>query len=196
MKSERKFESKINTKPRVIKMVKTHFFEISGWFDAKYDPSKHFKRKTDTSLDNKWDIGFVSITVAKRILDKKPNMIDLLAEELIKFGIEEWTIKKLKQRVEFGIEKHDYSYILNPIERNKKIYEYTSTFRKYLVDCINEKWNKMFVFETNTLQALLMQKLKNTEFRFKAAVYHTQNHGAQDTLDLIDLIDREWSLRY
>jgi hypothetical protein len=68
--------------------------------------------------------------------------------------------------------------------------------RQHLSKCIEEKWGKQVVFEKDTLQALLMEKLKKPEFRLQAAIHHSERHGAQDTLDLVDLIDREWSLRY
>jgi len=183
-------------------------FEIHGWFYARHCHYRYLYPKlqnlpADASSDdireakilqykNRWML--VSITVKKRILDKKPNMIDLLAEELIKYGIENCTVRSLKQRVEFGVKSVKITD--TNIDNMPYFIEYIENLRKHLLNCINEKWNKMIVFEKDTLQALLMEKLKNTDFRVKAALYHAQEHGVEETLDVIDLIDREWSLRY
>ena len=186
----------------------SHIFEIHGWFYARHghyrylypllqdlpaNSSNHDIREAKL-VQYKNRRMLVSITVKKRILYKKPNMINLLEEELIKYGIENWTVRSLKQRVEFGVQAVK---ITDPnIDNMPYFIEYIDNLKKHLLNCINEKWNIMIVFETNTLQALLMEKLKNTDFRVKAALYHAQNHGVEETLDLIDLIDRDWALRY
>jgi len=183
-------------------------FEIHGWFYARHDHYRYLYPKlqdlpADASNDdireakilqykNRWML--VSITVKKRILDKKPNMIDLLAEELIKYGIENCTVRSLKQRVEFGVKSVKIPD--TNIDNGPYFIEYMDNLKKHLLDCINEKWNKIIVFEKDTLQALLMQKLKNIDFRVKAALYHSQEHGVEETLDIIDLMDRDWALRY
>jgi len=188
-------------------MVKEYFFEYEGWFNSVCDANKFYlpplqepkvspdageaekalatKVAERAQFENR--LIFVSITVKKRILDKKTDMIDVLANELIAFGIEGWTIKKLKQRVEFAIP------VMKTHEARR---EYVTRMIDYLHDCVIQKWGKAVVFEKDTLQALLMERLKKPEFRLKATVYHAERHGASDTLDLMNLIDAHWSLRY
>lgn len=192
--------------------MKHHWFEYEPWFVGVYDLNKFHlpplqepelpppnaddvmamaalaaaKRAAKTAqYENR--LIFVSITVKKRILDKKPEMIDILAKELIAFGVEEWTLKKMKQRVEFAI----------PVMKTVEIrHEYTMRLRLHLSKCIKEKWEKSVVFEKDTLQALLMERLKKPEFRLQAVAFHAERNGATDTLDLVTLMDTHWSLRY
>jgi hypothetical protein len=45
------------------------------------------------------------------------------------------------------------------------------------------------------LQSLLLNKLKKHEYRTLAAIHFSARHGAKRTIDLLDTIDRVWSLR-
>jgi hypothetical protein len=187
--------------------MKEHWFEYEPWFVGVYDINRfHLPPLQEPELPPNADefavaiakraaktaqyenrLIFVSITVKKRILDKKPDMIDLLAKELITFGVEEWTLKKMKQRVEFAIP------VMKTVEIRR---EYLVRLELHLSTCIKETWGKTVVFEKDTLQALLMERLKKPEFRLQAVAFHAERHGAVDTLDLVNLMDTHWSLRY
>jgi len=61
---------------------------------------------------------------------------------------------------------------------------------------VSNSWSKFVVIERNTLMANLVNALKKPKFRLEAVAFFAEVHGASGALDVVDQLDRVWSLRY
>jgi hypothetical protein len=146
-----------------------------GWFNINYNPYS-FK-------DNTLSKSPVSIWPKKDVMRKVENIIELIKDECLAFGIDAQDIKTNKICIEVYL---NYN-------KEKKIVDYMP-LREYLAGCVRDKWNSMIVSEDN-LQSMVIKLLGNREFKLEAALYFGEKYGAKETLNLIKKIDTTWKLR-
>ena len=185
--------------------MRSELFSISDWLTCSYDPTiitlppmtsdSDSREDRRIQYDKRLNIGVISIK--RQILDKKHDMIDLVANEISKYAnklLQDSThypfklLRKYKQRIEFSIPCFE-------IVGYESLRKSCLMLREHLDKCVKEQWCKIVIFEKGTLQSLLMASLKNTSYRLSASVYHAEKHGAVNTFDLLKNID-DWSIRF
>ena len=152
--------------------MKSRIF-VSDWFTCTFD----------------WSLGCGVLSIKRCIIEKKPDIVALVAQELDEFSGKKVVKRVMKERIEFSIPCHE-------VVGHDAFYEYSNKLRLHMANAVATKWTNMVVFEKGTLQALLMASLKNPGYKLESSVHYAAKHGAKCTLDLLDTIDREWSLRY
>ena len=187
--------------------MKADIFSIPDWLTCSYNStfisSSDSREDRRIQYDKRLNIGVISIK--RQILDKKPDIVDLVANEISKYGcklLQESTndcstksshfpfklLKKYKQRIEFTIPCCE-------IVGYKVLHDSCCLLRDHLHKCIKEQWCHSVFFEKGTLQSILMASMKNARYKLSASVHHAQKHGAANTLDLLENID-DWSIRF
>lgn len=133
------------------------------------------------------------ISVKRCVISKKADIVERVADELQLFGVTTIhrcdIIKKYKDRILCTIPSQE-------VIGHQAYYEFISRLRTHFEHCVKVKWSQQLLFEKDTLQALLIKSLRNPDFKLQASIHYAVRHGAMRTIDLLKLIDRDWSIRY
>jgi hypothetical protein len=166
-------------------------FRVPDWFDVGIMPKRIYLPTQTPGMTQQERYALrrsiVHLSVKKKVLDKY-DLIPKIAEELeSSFQIDKKDIKIRKLYIRFPIPNKE----VNKEVHEKFLQEFRTHFREFVV-----KYKKVILFEKDTLQALLMNNLKNNEYKLLSCIHHSAKHGSQNTIDLLHNIDNVWSIRY
>lgn len=155
---------------------------ISDWFNTTLDfcAREYLEEDTPTERNAKYNArkNIITLSVKRCIVAKCPNMLNLVEIELITLGYA--IVHKTKTKIKFAV--------ACVMQVEKLLYE-------HFKHCRTTKWSGLVVCDTNTLSSHIIRALKKPNYRMIAMAYCSEKHGAKATLDLIDMVDRVWSLR-
>ena len=167
---------------------------ISDWFNASTDSSEIYMARSSLNETReerkaKYDArkNIIALSVKKTILTKCPDMLNLVEAELV--ALEFRIVHKTAMHLRFAVPCIEVLGIKEWLDQVE------CRLRNHFAECRKTKWANMIVTDTNTLQSNIIKALKKSEYRLKAAVHYSEKHGATASLDVLDTIDRVWSLR-
>ena len=184
--------------------MKSELFTIPDWFictcDSSYItmPPRLSDSREDRRIQYEARLNIATISIKRTILAKKSDIIYALSKEIKSF----YTSNQLSQELGYHITKKHKQQIQFTVpcseiigfENFRDLIHYK--LRDYLKTCIKTKWSASVIFEKDTLQALLFTYLKKPEVRLYASIYYTEKYGANATIQLLNTINNDWSIRF
>lgn len=115
-------------------------------------------------------------------LEKKS---DLLKEIVFTIQNECNNIKIINSMIKFQI-KLSMTNKFNTKEYNLEIQHYKNKLEKYLTDASTTSWDNI-CNTIDSLQYIIMEKLKNDDYRLYASIYYSEKYGSYETINTIDM---------
>ena len=157
------------------------FLEVStihDWMVLKYDSNLYKSRSLTQNI--------ARLCVKKSVLKKLA--MPMILQEIKGAGIPE-----------DDITSHTSTYIQFALPfcvNDDKFYEKMKTIGDKLRAHMTSKFGFLLKDnKDNNLQSLIIGLLNNRDYRLKASVYHASKHGHDTTFDILDTVDKVWSLR-
>lgn len=167
---------------------------IIDWFNASINPSfihipQTLPSDTREEIRAKYAMrqNIIALSVKKCIVTKQPNMLSLVEREIIELGFK--ITHKTKTQLRFTVPCIE---VMGMTEWLKEVEE---KLHKHFSHCRKTKWANMVVYDTDSLTSNIIMALKKNDYRVKAVAFYSEKHGAIAALDVLDMVDRVWSLR-
>ena len=159
---------------------KSILFVIDDWFTCTFQMDLYMSKSLTHNI--------ARISVKQTIL-KKYNIIPLIVKELIeKFEYTEANIKIQKLHIDFPV----IAWKTDP----QALRDFGVKLKTHLKTCITENWNNNIIVSDDNLQSHIIKLfMKNPKFKLEASIHYASKYGAKNTLDLLDTIENQWSIR-
>ncbi len=128
-----------------------------------------------------------SISVKRNIVKKHPDLVNKIVIDLTNVFELKNTKAVTKHKITFPIPSFD--------TKPSEFRVWQARLSAHFADRIKTTWAQLVIFESGTLQSIILLNLKNRAYREMACIHMAARNGAKATLDVLDNIDNEWMLR-